>query len=1265
MTFRANFAIYSSALFLIAANCAAQSSRIVQPVRNEQSRAIRGNIHPLARPQYDQGPVDSSMSLDHVMLMVKLDAAQQQDLDRLLAAQQNPSSPDFHNWLTPEAFADRFGLSASDHSKVSAWLQSQGLNVQETGRGRNWIAFSGTAGQVSRALRTSIHRYAVNGETHFANSVEPSVPDALSSVVGGFIGLDDFHMKPMISKYVKIGSSPSYTKGNSHYLTPEDFATIYNLPPLYKTGFDGTGQSIAVVGQSDVALSDLNSFRSRFGLPASSPRFVLYGADPGTNGDEIEGDLDIQWAGAVAPKATIYYVYGQDALEAAIVAVSLNVAPILSISYGNCEIEFPTLLFRSVFQQANAQGMTVFSASGDAGPAACDVQGLNPFATRGRAVSFPSSLPEVTGVGGTQFNDATGNYWAPSNDAAGGSALSYIPEAAWNETAPGFGLGTSGGGASVLISKPDWQTGVGVPNDNARDVPDVALSAAVHDPYLVVNEGSLIAVGGTSASSPSFAGITSMVNQYQVAKGFLKRAGLGNINPQLYRLAKIAPSAFHDITSGDNIVPCAQGTPDCTNRSFGYTAGPGYDLVTGLGTVDANSLVTQWNQASQPVQMTLTASPSKFNLNDSVQLTASVVDPAGLGSPTGTVNFFVGGVSLGSAVLSGGSTTITAQASTIASAGVILPSNNPVASIAPTVSGSYSGDAMYSGGSAAMRVTINFPSGVSAVLATVSPSPVHASPADAQGLSWQTIVRLQETEGVPATLTGFTIDGKAQSLPQYFPSTSITAGGTLQADLILRNLSYPSTKILGFTGTDPSGAIWTRTVSVPFFGPQVFQNFNLSAAPLTMPKNPGADPSCQWSQQLTLDETGGFAFQILGLVAGNIDITDRAQSIFGTMRLAPWGSLQGTLCWSGITPPASNNVLIALGDEFGNILESELTVSFAGPLQNPEPITVAPSGITLKQPSPAFVASGVLNVGVTDKAQPWTISVSPGNRTSSWLTLSQYSGTGPAAVTISAAGTGFAPGVYRALLTIQSPNAVQPVIVPVMFVLGPSSSPSGITSISWVANAVSFKTTATPGQMLAISGTQLSNSTNQPSSLPLPYVADGVSATVNGIDAPLYYVSPTQLNIQVPYEVGSGPGVLGVYNNGLVAGYQLEVTPAAPAIVADGKGNILPAATVTRGQTTTLYMTGDGDVTASLATGTSPFTGTPVTSLPRPLLPVSVTVGGVQAFLQFVGITPGVVGLTQINFIVPSGVASGLQPVVVTVGGVPGTTAYVTVQTAP
>jgi uncharacterized protein (TIGR03437 family) len=1234
--------------FVIAVNCfAAQPNRIAKSVNPAQVRALHGNLHPLARPQYDQGPVDAALEMDHVMLLFKPSAAQQADLDQLLAAQQNPASADFHKWLTPEAYAERFGLSTSDHSRVVAWLQSQGLTVQESGRGRNWVAFHGNAGQVSRALHTSIHRYAMNGEAHMANATEPSVPEALADITGGFIGLDDFHLKPFITRPRPVGSDPAFTKGTSHYLAPEDFATIYDLAPLYQSGYDGTGQSIAIVGASDVAISDIRAFRSRFNLPANDPKFVPYGPDPGFTGAQIEGDLDLQWAGAIAPKATIYYVYGPDPLVAVIYAVSLNVAPVISISYGNCEIEFPALLFRTISQQGNAQGITLLSASGDSGAAGCDSQGLDPFATRGQSATFPSNLPEVTGVGGTQFSEGNGNYWAAANNANSASVLSYIPEVAWNESAPDFGLGASGGGVSTLIGKPDWQAGTGVPNDNARDIPDVAMSAAVHDGYLVTFQNSLVLVGGTSASSPSLAGIIALLNQYEVKQGFQAKAGLGNINPQLYRLAQSAPAAFHDITSGGNFVPCAQGTPDCVNRAYGYAAGPGYDLATGLGSIDANNLVTQWNTVTKAVVVTLTAGLAVVTLNDTVQLTATVAAADGSGTPTGTVNFLLGSTPLGTAVLSAtGTASVTFQASLLGT-------------VRGTVTAGYSGDAQFSGGSGVTRLQISLPAGVSAILASISPSPVYAAPADAQGLSWQTIATLVEAGGVPSTLTAFTINGQAQSLAQYFPSTSIPANGSIRADLVFRNLAYPVTKTFGFTGVDATGATWIRTLPVTFLGPQVFQNFNLSAVPLTMLRNPAADAACQWSQQLTLNETGGFAFSIVALAAGNIDITDRAQSIFGTMRLAPYGSLQGTLCWSGITAPASNNILIALADEFGNTLETEMAVSFASAAASPTKLTVAPAAITLQQSNLVFFPTAAINISLTDKTQAWTASVSPGNRTTAWLSLSQYSGTGPAQIKLTASGAGFEAGVYRALIAFESSNAVpQVVTVPVMFIYGVSAG----ASISGAANGLSFKPTVSPGQILAVTGSQLSNSTLQPASLPLPFEMDGVAATVNGLAAPLYYTSPGQLNIQVPYEAGSGPGVVGINNHGQIAGFPVQITASAPAIVTDAAGSVYPTSTVAQGQTAVLYMTGDGDVTQGLPTGATPAKGTAAGSLPRPRLPVTVTVGGVQAFLQFIGIVPGTVGVTQVNFTVPASVPPGVQPVRVTVGSVISPAANITVQ---
>jgi len=1201
-------------------------------------QAVTGNIHPLAQPRFDRGAADPSLPLDHILLLFKPSAAEQADLDRLLAAQQNPSSPDFHKWLTPEEFAGRFGLSTSDNSKVAAWLQSQGLTVNESGRGRNWIAFSGTAGGVSRALRTEIHRYQVNGETHIANATEPSVPEALAGIVGGFIGLNDFHLKSSVTGFHAIGVEPDYTNGALHFLAPQDFAAIYDVNPLYTAGYNGTGQNIVIVGESDILLTDIILFRARYGLPVKNPTLILFGSDPGFNGAQVEGNLDVEWSGAMAPNASIYYLYSANVMNALVEAVNLNTAPVISSSYGNCEIEFPVASFRAVAQQANAQGITILSASGDSGAAGCDRQGLDAFATRGEAATFPANLPEVTGVGGTAFNEGNGTYWAATNGQTYGSALSYIPEVAWNESSTVNGLASSAGGASTLLSRPDWQTGIGVPGVNARYVPDISMSAAIHDSYLITFQGMIGSVAGTSAASPALSGIVAILNQYQVAQGFQAQPGLGNINPQLYRLARSAPSSFHDITSGSNIVPCAQGTPDCLTGSFGFSAGAGYDPVTGLGSVDANNLVTQWNTAANAVTVTITATPASATLNNNVQLTATVAAATGTGAPTGTVNFTSNGVALGSAVLApiGGFQTasLTFEASLLGSGSWFVYAN-------------YAGDAAFSSGAGSARLRVTTPAGASAIQFSASPNPVYAAPADAQGLSWQTILSVTEVAGVPSTLTGFTIDGQAQSLAAYFPSTSIPAHGRLTTSVAFRNLAVPLTRTFAITGVDSVGNSWSRQTQVSFFGPQVFQNFNLSATPLTMTQNSAGNlnAGCPFSQLLTLDETGGYAFRLTDLAMGNVDIGSRIPAIFGTTRLAPYGSLQGTLCWTGITLPASDQVAIQLADEFGNVFQENVTVSFAGPVLNPATLSASPASLVLPSQT-------TLSVGLTDETQAWTASVFPGNRTTSWLTLSQYSGTGPGQITLTASGTGFEPGVYRANIVLQSANSTPQFLeVPVMFTWGGSSG-SVVSSIGAVTNAESYKTVASPGMIMAVFGSQLSGSVQIASTQPLPYSMGGVTATVNGIAAPLYYVSPGQLNIQVPYEAGAGPAVLGIDNNGQISGYQFQITPSAPGILADANGNVFPGATISQGSIGVLYVTGDGDVTPVLQTGFSPAAGTPLSSLPKSRLPFTVTVGGVETYLAFVGITPGTIGLTQVNFVVPASVPAGIQPVVVTVGGV-------------
>jgi len=1167
--------------------------------------------------------------MNYMVVFLKSAVDQQRELDQLLVDQQNPSSPQFRKWLTPEAFGNRFGVSASDESKVVTWLNSSGFKIEHRSRANNWVAFSGSAGQVSAALHTAVHRFQVNGETHFANVSEPAVPSALADVVGGFLGLNDFHLKSFA-----IPVTPDLNSGTSHFLAPADFATIYNLAPLYQAGIDGTGQNIAIVGDSDIQITDIRSFRSRYGLPANDPKLVPYTTvDPGLNGDAIEADLDLEWSGAVAPNATISYVFGPSVFAALVYAIEQNVAPVVSVSFGGCEVDASPVFYRAVAQQGNAQGISILASSGDSGAAGCDRQGIFPQAEQGRRVAFPASLPEVTAVGGTQFAEGSGNYWAATNSPTFGSALSYIPEMAWNESS-GSGLGASGGGASTVYPRPAWQAGPGVPMDNARHVPDISLSAAIHDGYFINYQGTNGAVGGTSASSPSMAGIIALLNQYQVANGFQNQAGLGNINPQLYRLAQSAPSVFHDTTVGDNIVPCAQGTADCLTGSFGYQAGIGYDMATGLGSVDANAFVTQWNTATQGVVVTLSSNASSGTVNDTIQLTATVAPASGGGSPTGTVSFMFGGSALGAVPLANGSASLT-----VPLAQLLVTGNVPI-------SAEYSGDAAFSSGGATLRIRVTLPSAAAAIFA-IGPFSVWPSP-DAAGPTWQATLVLEEVgRVVPALVTGFTIDGNAQNLSQYFPSPNIQPGATISTTVIFRNLAAPLTRSFGFTGTDANGNTWSRQVSVEYAPTPVGGGgFHLAATPLIVAQNTTADPSCQWPVQLNADDTNGYGSTLLnGLFAGAVSLSSQIASIFGTERLMNWGSLQGALCFGGITPPATETILMERNDG----AFQELTVSFLGPPANPGKISATPASVSLSSPSVSQPAQATLAVNLSDKTQSWTASIFPANRTTAWLSASQLSGVGSGQITLTADGTGFEPGAYRATIVLQSANAIPQVFnVPVMFVLGGSSK----TSIGGVVLYGSSVASASPGTLLSFFGSNLANSTATSSGNPVPFTLAGVSATVNGLSAPVVLVSPNVVNMQVPYEAGAGPAVLGINNNGDIAGFQFQINPSSPSILADSSGNVSPVATVKQGGNTTIYVVGVGEVSPALKSGFSPSPITPVANLPKPVLPLSVTVGGVPAFVQFAGVAVGLVGTAQVNIALPASVPTGNQPVVVTVGGV-------------
>jgi uncharacterized protein (TIGR03437 family) len=571
---------------------AVQPNRIAGLLDPSHMIELKGNIHPKARLENDLGPASKDLTLDYITLYLKPTAAQQADLDEFLGQLQARSSPNYHRWLTPEQYADRFGASPADLAQIFAWLEGQGLSVINKARGRNFVVFKGTVGKVEGALHVKVHRFLVDGEVHLANATEPSVPAAIQSFTTGFSGLDDFRPKPP-SNIGRPASDAVFN--NQHVLAPKDLWTIYDTLPLYNAGITGQGMKLAVMGQSNVNLSDIAAYQAAVGLAANPPLKLLVpgSLDPGLTPDSNEADLDLELAGAMAPSAQILFVYSNGVFNSATYAIDHAVAPVISYSYAVCEMNASASLaqlYRQLAQQANAEGITWIASSGDTGAAACDQQNAA-VASHNISVMLPASVPEVTGVGGTEFNEGGGSYWGSSNL----NAPSYIPEVAWNETAI-VGLSASGGGVSINFPRPTWQSAPGVPAINARLVPDLAMAAAAqHDPYFTVESGSPGGHGGTSASAPLFAAIVLLLAQASGGSGF------GNINPALYYLASnpanvcnanaiTAACVFHDVTAGNNIVPCVAGTVGCIGGLMGYTAAGGYDVVTGLGSIDAAKL---------------------------------------------------------------------------------------------------------------------------------------------------------------------------------------------------------------------------------------------------------------------------------------------------------------------------------------------------------------------------------------------------------------------------------------------------------------------------------------------------------------------------------------------------------------------------------------------------------------------------------------------------------------------------------------------------
>ena len=708
--------------------CLTLASAAAQPqarsgIDETRLSTLSGTVHPLAQQKYDRGEVDASFPTGRLLLTLARSEDREQTLQQFLKDAHNPAAPAFHQWLTPAQFGDRFGARDEDRVAVTAWLESHGLSVDRIASNRSTIEFSGTAAQLKAALHTEIHRYVFDGKSFYANSQEISIPSAIRTRIANFAPLNSF---PLTSYAAPVGpasysrathlatrvASPDFslTENNAPFyaLGPEDFSTQYDVAPIYTAGITGAGETIGIVGTSNINLALIDKYRTLFRLPASHTQVVVDGTDPGDpSTPNIEAFLDTEVSGSVAPAATVnlYVAGGQpltNSLElAAMRAVEDNQASVLSVSYGGCEQEIGLAgnqFWNSLWEQAAAQGQTVFVSSGDTGPTTCTLiesttAGVSVVSTL--SVNGISSTPWNVSVGGTDFyysDYATGGasistLWNATNDSSNGSLKAPLPEQPWDNALgfnitpfnyDSFSVPTVAGGGGVSncsdetvppttgttttptcisgYSKPSWQNAPGVPADSSRDLPDVSLFAA-NGPNLTAwpicaEPGDCVAsssgntpiflVGGTSASSPAMAGIMALIDQ--------KYGRQGQANYTLYALARTGPSVFHDLTLGTNDVLCefqsgslcATPIPGQQNpfvESFGvYPAASGYDLASGLGSIDAGKLFTAWNTiAFTPSATTLQVSPATFVHGATAAVTVAVTASTGSATPTGNV----------------------------------------------------------------------------------------------------------------------------------------------------------------------------------------------------------------------------------------------------------------------------------------------------------------------------------------------------------------------------------------------------------------------------------------------------------------------------------------------------------------------------------------------------------------------------------------------------------------------------------------------------
>jgi hypothetical protein len=769
---------------LVGIDCQAQTysggqhtrSLIAQPIDESKRISLAGNTPRASTRENDRGAAPDSLPMEHMQLLLERPPELEQELQKLIDELHRKGSPVYHHWLTAKQLGERFGVSPLDMDRVTDWLGAHGFRVDGVMTNGLVIEFSGTAGQVREAFHTQIHNLEVKGKPHIANMSDPEIPAAMAGVVKGIHALHNFMPHSMRAAHPEF-TLPLSTGPPLYIVAPADLATIYNLNPAFSAGITGAGQTVAVIGDSGLRNpGDWTTFRNNFGLSTYSsgsfnqvnPSGSLSCGNPGVNSNEFEAALDAEWASAAAPGAAIELASCQDTTTVfgGLIAFEnlingANLPSIASISFGQCEAANGAAANQTyvvTYQQAAAEGISVFVAAGDTGAAECDTGVAETGVSAGFAVNGYASTPYNVAVGGTDFGDTAfgsqpSGYWG-TNNTVFGSALSYIPEIALNDTCAGelfftlMGFTQSygdtgfcnstngknflsdnlsgGGGPSSVSLKPAWQSVLGNPSDNVRDLPDVSLFAGDgiwNHSYVVcmsdiTEAGSRCIVddkyadvqnslgGGTSFSAPIMAGIQALVNQ---AEGERQ----GNPNPRYYQLAAMEYGAsgnatcnstlgggagsscvFYDVTQGDTTEPCT-GSINCFGYSMtgstitygalstsatsfqpAYGTTTGWDFATGLGSVNVYNLIQNWNAVITTTAVTVDINPSLPG--QSVHFTATVTPAFGEGE-TGTVTWSAN----------------TGCAASPISEGVAVCATSALPSGTDTVTATYSGDSNF------------------------------------------------------------------------------------------------------------------------------------------------------------------------------------------------------------------------------------------------------------------------------------------------------------------------------------------------------------------------------------------------------------------------------------------------------------------------------------------------------------------------------------------------------------------------------------------